>query len=48
MDKGAWWSVVHRVAKIWTQLKQLGMAQQGIIAIMIIIMLVNLSVDTLS
>ena len=21
MDRGAWWATVHRVAKIWTQLK---------------------------
>ena len=21
MDRGTWWAVVHRVAKIWTQLK---------------------------
>ena len=25
MDKGAWWAVVHRVTKSWTQLKQLRM-----------------------
>ena len=23
MDRGAWWAIVHRVAKSWTQLKQL-------------------------
>ena len=23
MDRGAWWATVHRVAKNWTQLKQL-------------------------
>ena len=23
MDRGAWWDIVHRVAKSWTQLKQL-------------------------
>ena len=23
MDRGAWWATVHRVLKIWTQLKQL-------------------------
>ena len=23
MDRGAWWSIVHRVAKSWTQLRQL-------------------------
>ena len=23
MDRGAWWATVHRVAKSWTQLKQL-------------------------
>ena len=22
MDRGAWWTAVHRVAKSWTQLKQ--------------------------
>ena len=22
MDKGAWWDTVHRVAKSWTQLRQ--------------------------
>ena len=25
MDRGAWQATVHRVAKIWTQLKQLSM-----------------------
>ena len=25
MDREAWWTVVHRVAKSWTQLKQLSM-----------------------
>ena len=25
MDRGAWWGAVHRVAKSWTQLKQLSM-----------------------
>ena len=25
MDRGAWWATVHRVAKSWTQLKQLSM-----------------------
>ena len=25
MNRGAWWAVVHRVAKSWTQLKQLDM-----------------------
>ena len=25
MDRGAWWAMVHRVAKSWTQLKQLSM-----------------------
>ena len=25
MDRGAWWSTVHRVAKNWIQLKQLNM-----------------------
>ena len=25
MDKGAWWTIVCRVTKSWTQLKQLGM-----------------------
>ena len=24
-DRGAWWATVHRVAKSWTQLKQLSM-----------------------
>ena len=24
MDRGAWWATVHRVAKSWTQPKQLG------------------------
>ena len=23
MDRGAWWGTVHRVAKTWTQVKQL-------------------------
>ena len=23
MDRGAWWAIVHRVARSWTQLKQL-------------------------
>ena len=23
MDRGAWWATVHRVAKTWTQVKQL-------------------------
>ena len=23
MDRGAWWATVHRMAKSWTQLKQL-------------------------
>ena len=23
MDRGAWWATVHRVAKSWSQLKQL-------------------------
>ena len=23
MDRGAWWATVHRVAKSWTQLKQI-------------------------
>ena len=23
MDRGAWWAMVHRIAKSWTQLKQL-------------------------
>ena len=27
MDRGAWWATVHRVAKNWTQLKQLSMLQ---------------------
>ena len=25
MDRGAWWGIVHRVAKSWTRLKQLSM-----------------------
>ena len=25
MDRGVWWAIVHRVAKSWTQLKQLSM-----------------------
>ena len=25
MDGGAWWAVVHRVARSWTRLKRLGM-----------------------
>ena len=25
MDRGVWWAMVHRVAKIWTQLKWLSM-----------------------
>ena len=25
MDRGAWWATVHRIAKIWTQLKCLSM-----------------------
>ena len=25
LDSGAWWATVHRVAKSWTQLKQLSM-----------------------
>ena len=25
MDRGAWWAIVHRVAKSWTQLKRLSM-----------------------
>ena len=25
MDRGAWWAVVHRVAKSWTRLKRLSM-----------------------
>ena len=25
MDRGAWWAMVHRVAKRWTQLKQFSM-----------------------
>ena len=25
MDRGAWWGIVHRVAKSWTRLKQLTM-----------------------
>ena len=25
MDRGAWWATVHRIAKSWTQLKQLSM-----------------------
>ena len=28
MDGGAWWATVHRVAKSWTQLKQLSTTQQ--------------------
>ena len=27
MDKGAWWAIAHGVAKSWTQLKQLSIAQ---------------------
>ena len=26
MDRGAWWTIVHRVAKSWTRLKQLGIS----------------------
>ena len=25
VDRGAWWAIVHRVAKSWTTLKQLSM-----------------------
>ena len=25
MDRGAWWAVVHRISKSWTQLKRLSM-----------------------
>ena len=28
MDRGAWRATVHRVAKSWTQLKQLSMSNQ--------------------
>ena len=27
MDKGAWWAIARGVAKSWTQLKQLSIAQ---------------------
>ena len=30
MDRGTWWTTVHRVAQIWTRLKQFSMhAKQG-------------------
>ena len=30
MDRGAWWITVHRVAQIWTRLKQFSrLAKQG-------------------
>ena len=29
IDRGAWWATVHRVAKSWTRLKQLGTAQES-------------------
>ena len=29
MDRGAWWATVHRVAKSWTQLKQLSTYARG-------------------
>ena len=29
MDRGAWWATVHRVAKSWTQLKQLSTHARG-------------------
>ena len=28
MDRGVWWAMVYRVAKSWTQLKQLSMSNQ--------------------
>ena len=33
MDRGAWQATVHRVAKSWTQLKQLSMHFQNIFKI---------------
>ena len=30
MDRGAWWAIVHGVAKNWTQLKRLSMHNKGI------------------
>ena len=29
MDRGAWWATVHRVAKSWTELKQLSTHARG-------------------
>ena len=28
MDRGAWWVIVHKVAKSWTQLKLFSMLQE--------------------
>ena len=33
MDRGAWWAVVHRIPKSWTQLKQLSKHARKIKAI---------------
>ena len=31
MDRGAWWAMVHRVTKSWTQLKQLSLHAHTIV-----------------
>ena len=31
MDRGAWWAMVHRVTKSWTQLKQLSIHAHTIV-----------------
>ena len=31
MDRGVWWATVHRVAKSWTQLKQLSVCMYTVI-----------------
>jgi len=36
MDRGAWWAIVHRVAKRQTQLKQLSMHARGYLKLSII------------
>ena len=33
MDRGAWWSAVHRVTKSWTQLKRLSMHEAEIVTL---------------
>ena len=32
-DRGAWWAIVHRVTKSWTQLKRLSMHAKTMVRI---------------